>query len=83
MEDDVAVYILLGIGEQTHIYYTIPVKDMLYDSFNYVAQVDEARYLYRKEIEAELSFGSVHGGCPTRWLKIYNPFYLRGRDDVE
>lgn len=49
MEDDNAVYILLGGETQSRIHYAMPVRDMLYDAINYAAQVDEARRSYRKD----------------------------------
>lgn len=57
MEDDNAVYILLGGEVQAKVHYAMPVRDMLYDAINYAAQVDEARRSYRKDThEGELVF---------------------------
>ena len=47
MQDENAVYILLGGELQSRIHYAMPVKDMLYDSINYAAQVDAARSSYK------------------------------------
>lgn len=47
MQDENAVYILLGGELQSKIHYAMPVKDMLYDSINYAAQVDAARASYK------------------------------------
>ena len=47
MQDDHAVYILLGGEVQNKVHYAMPVRDMLYDSINYASQVDEARKSYR------------------------------------
>ncbi len=47
MQDDDAVYVLLGSENQSNIHYAMPVKDMLYDSINYAAQVDAARQSYK------------------------------------
>ena len=47
MQDSKAVYVLLGSENQSSIHYAMPVKDMLYDSINYAAQVDAARQSYR------------------------------------
>ena len=41
MEDDKAAYMLLGIENQSEIHYAMPVRNMLYDSIQYVAQVEE------------------------------------------
>ncbi|MBQ7782329.1 MAG: transposase, partial [Lachnospiraceae bacterium] len=32
MEDDSAVYLLLGVENQTEVHYAMPVRDMLYDA---------------------------------------------------
>ena len=47
MHDGEVVYVLLGNENQTNVHYAMPVKDMLYDSINYAAQVDAARQSYR------------------------------------
>ena len=49
MEDGDCVYVLLGGETQNKIHYAVPVKDMVYDSLNYAAQVDEARRSYKKK----------------------------------
>lgn len=41
-EDDTAAYLLLGIENQSEIHYAMPVKDMVYDSLEYAAQIDKA-----------------------------------------
>ena len=57
MEDDHLVYVLLGGEFQSEVHYAGPVKDMVYDSVNYVDQVNEFKRKYRKkDEEAELSF---------------------------
>lgn len=57
MQDEDAVYILLGGEAQNKIHYAMPVRDMLYDSINYASQVDAARRSYRDgEKDAELLF---------------------------
>ena len=47
MQDEKAVYVLLGSENQSNIHYAMPVKDMLYDSINYAAQIDAARQSYK------------------------------------
>ena len=49
MEDGNAVYILLGEEVQTHVHYAMPVRNMLYDSLNYAAQVEEAGRSYKRK----------------------------------
>ena len=39
MEDDEAIYVLLGTELQTDIHYAMPPKNMLYDAIKYVEQV--------------------------------------------
>ena len=48
MHDGRAVYVLLGSENQSKVHYTMPVKDMLYDSLNYAAQVDAARRSFKE-----------------------------------
>lgn len=47
MQDGEAVYVLLGCENQSKVHYAMPVRDMLYDSINYAAQVDAARQSYK------------------------------------
>lgn len=47
MQDGEAVYVLLGCENQSKVHYAMPVRDMLYDSINYAAQVDSARQSYK------------------------------------
>lgn len=42
MEDDEAVYLLLGLENQTGVHYAMPVRDMLYDALQYASQVEKA-----------------------------------------
>ena len=49
MEDDTAVYVLLGEEAQANVHYAMPVKNMMYDGINYASQVDEARRSYNKK----------------------------------
>lgn len=37
--DDNATYMLLGLEDQTHVHYAMPVRDMLYDARSYAKQV--------------------------------------------
>lgn len=46
--DNHATYILLGIENQQHVHYGMPVRNMLYDALSYSKQIDE---LSRKHIE--------------------------------
>ena len=39
MEKNDAVYVILGIENQSHVHYAMPVKNMLYDAMEYANQV--------------------------------------------
>ena len=59
LEDNQAVYVLLGEEFQSAVHYAGPVKDMVYDSVNYVDQVNQLKRKYRKKSdEAEVEFDS-------------------------
>ena len=45
--DDEAKYVLLGSENQSKIHFAMPVRNMLYDSINYAAQVDAAHKSYK------------------------------------
>ena len=48
MEDENAVYVLLGTELQMKIHYAMPVKSMLYDSVNYAEQISTTAREHRK-----------------------------------
>lgn len=52
--DDSAVYLLLGIENQSDVHYAMPVKNMVYDALSYAGQVEEAAKTNRKHMK-------VHG----------------------
>ena len=44
MKDDMASYVLLGLENQTHIHYAMPVRHIVYDALNYNHQyIEKAR----------------------------------------
>ena len=47
MEDDNAEYLLLGVEDQTHVHYAMPVRDMLYDAAQYAKQVEQTAKINR------------------------------------
>ena len=49
MERDDVVYMILGIENQSHVHYAMPVKNMLYDAMEYANQVRKTSVRYRKE----------------------------------
>ena len=78
MTDDHAAYLILGIENQSKIHYAMPVRNMLYDSLQYSAQVDEIAKKHRKESDrAETSdeflsgFYSTDKLLPVFTLTIY------------
>ena len=49
MEDGLAIYMALGIENQTKVQYAMPVKAMLYDALYYMSQVEEAARSHRRQ----------------------------------
>jgi len=54
MQDDEAVYLVLGIEAQAAVHYAMPVRNMLYDAMNYAQQVARAAASHR-QAETKLS----------------------------
>ena len=52
MTDDTAAYLLLGVEGQSQIHYAMPVKDMVYDAFQYASQVEEAANSHKRAVKA-------------------------------
>ena len=48
MNDEKAVYLLLGIENQRSVHYAAPVKNLLYDALQYAAQVERRAKIHRK-----------------------------------
>ncbi len=56
MEDEVASYLLImGVENQLHIHYAMPVRNMLYDALNYSSQVTDIAKKHRNSKEKETS----------------------------
>ena len=53
MQDERAIYLVLGLEVQALVHYAMPVRGMLYDALNYAHQVTEAAASYRKERKDE------------------------------
>ena len=53
MQDDRAIYLVLGLEAQALVHYAMPVRGMLYDALNYAQQVSKAASSYRKEKKDE------------------------------
>jgi len=57
LEDEHAVYVLLGGEFHSEVHYACPVKDTVYDAVNYVDQVKQLTRKYRrKNDDAEIAF---------------------------
>ena len=52
MEDENAVYLLLGIESQSEVHHAMPVRNMVYDALQYAAQVEEAARSHREARKA-------------------------------
>lgn len=52
MQDENTTYLLLGVENQSEIHYAMPVKTMIYDSLQYVSQVDMAGRRHRRHLKA-------------------------------
>ena len=50
MQDEKAIYVVLGAENQAKVHYAMPVKDMLYDSLNYARQVAETKKSFKKPL---------------------------------
>ncbi len=50
MKDENAVYLLLGVENQSNVHYAMPVKNMVYDSLEYAAQVQKAESSHREAL---------------------------------
>lgn len=48
MQDDSALYLVLGIEAQSHVHYAMAVRNMLYDAMNYAQQVKNKTDAHRK-----------------------------------
>lgn len=60
MEDENAIYVLLGSELQGKVNYGMPVKDVLYDAIGYSKQIEEARRSYRLSLRSYISV-ILHG----------------------
>ncbi len=67
MEDGSAVYLLLGIENQSDVNYAMPVKDMVYDALQYAAQVEQTARTHREAREgAKQSMPNTSAGYPEK-----------------
>ena len=54
MTDESAVYLLLGVENQSKVHYAMPVKNMVYDSLGYASQVQVADKSHRKALRDDV-----------------------------
>ena len=52
MQDEEKAYLLLGVENQSEIHYAMPVKSMIYDSFEYAAQVEKTARMHRRHLKS-------------------------------
>ena len=61
MEGDTAIYLLLGIENQSNVNYAMPVKDMVYDALQYAAQVEKTAKAHREAMKKSPSGIKISG----------------------
>ena len=83
MTDDHAAYLILGIENQSKIHYAMPVRNMLYDSLQYTAQVDQIAKSHRDEKDkAETSDEFLSGFYRTdKLLPVFTLTIYWGADE--
>lgn len=87
MEDDNAIYILLGSELQGRVHYGMPVKDGLYDMIGYSKQIEESRRSYKRKENnldiAEEGEGEIFAENGVLKIKLTSEEFLSGlkRDD--
>ena len=52
MQDEEKAYLLLGVENQSETHYAMPVKSMIYDSFEYAAQVEKTARMHRRHLKS-------------------------------
>ena len=52
MQDEEKAYLLLGVENQSEIHYAMPVKSMIYDSFEHAAQVEKTARIHRRHLKS-------------------------------
>ena len=61
MTDGKAIYAILGIENQSYVDYSMPVRNMLYDSMQYFVQVEELTNAHREKKDLESGNEFVSG----------------------
>ena len=83
MTDNHAAYLILGIENQSKIHYAMPVRNMLYDSLKYTAQVDQiAKSHHDEKDKAETSDEFLSGFYRTdKLLPVFTLTIYWGADE--
>lgn len=55
-KDDKAIYVILGIENQTDIHYAMPVKNLFYDALRYARQVEATRKKHKDDKMSKAEF---------------------------
>lgn len=71
-----AVYVLIGLENQSDIHYAMPVKSMIYDAMNYGTQVKEAARRHRQNKDFGLDAEFLSGFAATDKLTPIVPITL-------
>jgi len=79
MEDEDAVYLLMGVENQSKVHYAMPVKDMVYDALQYASQVEQIAKAHQDEVKK----AQLEGTKGTQRRKVSKGEYLSGfyKDD--
>ncbi|MDO4648915.1 MAG: Rpn family recombination-promoting nuclease/putative transposase [Eubacteriales bacterium] len=68
-EEKGVTYVLLGVENQTHIHYAMPLRNMLYDAMAYVDQVKEIHHKHQKDRDTLTASEYLSGFHKTDRLK--------------
>ena len=63
--DGKAIYILIGVENQTEVHYAMPIRTMLYDALNYSSQVKDIALRHRKQKDEMSKAEFLSGFCQT------------------
>ena len=78
MEDDNAVYVMLGLELQGLVHYAMPVRSALYDAIGYANQVSNIARSYRKDSREKKEEADVTVEDGTVRIKLTDAEFLSG-----
>ena len=78
MEDDNAVYVMLGLELQGLVHYAMPVRSALYDAIGYANQVSNIARSYRKDSREKKEEADVTVEDGTVKIKLTDAEFLSG-----